>query len=65
MGYNADSHPLKKEKQIQINLDKFFVISPAAPENSSGLYVKLGENLQNAIITMGQQIIQIKVESFF
>ena len=27
--------------------------------------LKLGENLQNAIVTMGQQIIQIKVESFF
>ena len=39
------------------------MISPTAPENSSGLYVK--KNLQNAIVTMGQQIIQIKVESFF
>lgn len=27
--------------------------------------LKLGENLQNAIVTMGQQIIQIKVEPFF
>lgn len=66
MGYSADeSHPLKKEKQIQRNLDKFLWLVPLPQKTPLALMVKLGENLQNAIVTMGQQIIQIKVESFF
>ena len=66
MGYSADeSHPLKKEKQIQRNLDKFLWLVPLPQKIPLAFMLKLGENLQNAIVTMGQQIIQIKVESFF
>lgn len=65
MGYNADSHPLKKEKQMQRNLDKFLWLVLLPQKTPLAFMLKLGENLQNAIVTMGQQIIQIKVEPFF
>lgn len=65
MGYNADSHPLKKEKQMQRNLDKFLWLVLLSQKTPLAFMLKLGENLQNAIVTMGQQIIQIKVEPFF